>query len=572
MFGFLKKKPLEVKYGHENYLEDYASFEANDRNWILMLSALFVEAKDLEMEGHRARHDVLAIYPRGSLTKDDRDELSEDFVLKTVDQIHERMDEVSELVSRYFEDKLYYVINCNSLAEVRTKAKEKLENNRTEEKFFETIWENRERYKHTHLRIGFIAHSIWQIRIAAFFGVVDEKSAWGYMEELADYARPLMTLFDSWEAYLENLQHFHEIYEFEYPEERKYIQRAMTCLNVREESPLKLIAFDFGVDKSYEYNIKSHSNRLPKRTPSGQYPLRLRIIGLLEQEDKTELFEELDKLTGEEYEQEFAQISSCSSSGYFSQEELLELPERYNNVYAYAIRSNFFSELAWDVRGSGTADTVSDENVELFYERLAWAVDDLLEAYKLKPMDKTVWGKLYDLLSHFDGEEATQKREEIFKLIQEHGLSHRGCIYSVSRHKQTRWGGSFQENLDWAREVIAGTQKGDIARLIIYDVMIEHFDYVLAFEEDEVKAHQIFKNKQYQDEVNQYLDELLTNLDEYPYNLADTLCYWYSNVGDYHRLRKVVHSMEIGRFDLSAMNNDYDAEYTEIIMNWFRSV
>jgi hypothetical protein len=572
MFGLFKKKPVEVKHGHENYLSDYGSYEENDRNWILLLSALQVEAKDLDMWEHRARHDVLEIYPEGSLDEDAAEELKEDFVLKDISLVKKRMNQVSELVSRGFEDKLYYVSNCNSLDEVRAKAQEKYEDDTDELELFEDLWKDREKYKHTHLRLGFIAHSIWQIRLAVYFGVLHENVAWTHLEKLANFARPLMTMFDSWETYNLNIQQFQEIYEYSYPAERTYVERARICLAVREESPLKLIAFDFGVDKSYAYNIKSHSNKFPKRLPSGQYPLRLLMEELIEREDKTALFNEMDKLSGSSYNQEFAFIVSKADTDTFEEEDLIELPERYNNVYAYAMRAHHFYTFAWEARGSGTSDTVGEENYNLFYERLGWALDDLLKAYEMNPMEKNVWDDLYEILSHFHSEEATQKQAEIYKLIQEHALDHTGCVYGVSRFKQTRWGGSFEENVDWAREVIAGTKKGDPIRRIIYDVMIEHSDYLSSFQDDEKAANAIYKDKKIQAEVNQYLDELLENFEVAPYHLVDTLCYWYSKAGDYHRLRQVVNTMQVGKFDLDAMNDEYYEDYTEVIMNWFRSV
>jgi len=33
-----------------------------------------------------------------------------------------------------------------------------------------------------------------------------------------------------------------------------------------------------------------------------------------------------------------------------------------------------------------------------------------------------------------------------------------------------------------------------------------------------------------------------------------------------------VHTRPVGKFDLDAMNGDYTEEYTEVVMNWFRSV
>jgi len=571
MFGWFKKKPLELKYGRNNYVSDYKNYEVNDDNWILLLSAMFVEAKDLDMEEKRARHDLLAIYEEGALDEDEKEELNNDLTLNDVGGVKKRMDQVSALISRRFEDDVYHVINSNSLAEVKAKALEKYEDDEGKRELFEDIWEKRDVYEHTHFRLGFIAQSMFQIRVAHYFGIVHEDVAWTYLKRLADFARPLMTLFDSWEAYNLNIQQFHEVYEYDYPSERSYFERAMVALNKREESPLQLISFDFGVDKSYAYNIKSHSNKLPKRIPSGQYPIRLMLSELLEREDKTQLWEEMDKLNPKEYEKEVAfVIDRCREA--LDEEDILELPERYENHYAFNIRANYFYNFAWEARGTGTSDTVGQENYKLFYERLEWALEDLFKAYEFNPNDRNTWHDLYEILSHFHTEEAKIKREEIYNLIKKKGLSHRGCVYGVSRFKQERWGGSFEENLDWAREVLENTEKGNDVRLIIFDVMIERYEYFYYMQDDEDQAKRFLENREIQSEVNQYFDEMLENLDDSPYNIVDTLCYWYSNVGDYERLRQVVHSMEVGKFNLDAMNDTYSEEYTEIIMNWFRSV
>lgn len=572
MFGLFKKKPIEVKYGHTQYLLDYDGFEVNDRNWILLLSAMFVEAKDLDLWEHRARHDLLEIYPEGVLDEDAQKALSEEFTLKNIGGIKTRMNQVAKLLPRTFESDVYYVINCKTLEEVRAKAQDEYADDEDKLSLYEAIWQDRERYEPTHLRLGFIAHSMWQIRMAVYFGVIHENVAWTHLETLANFARSLMTLFDSWEAYNQNIQQFHEIYEFDYPAERKYMERAMICLNLREESPLKRIPFDWGVDKDYKYNIVSHSNKFVKRISSEEYPLRLMLRELLDRDDKTALFQELDKLKGREREQEITFVVSKATTDFFFEEDLIELPDRYNNLYAYLMRAHYFYTFAWEARGTGTSDTVGEENYQLFYERLGWALNDLFNAYELAPMEPKVWCDLYEILSHFSSDESNQKAEEIYKLIQKHALNHVGCVYGISRFKETRWGGSFEENLDWAREVIAGTQKGDPTRLIIYDVMIEHADYIKCFAEDEEEANKIFNNKQIQAEVNQYFDEILENFDKRPYAIVDTLCFWYAKVGDYDRLRQVVHTMEAGKFDLDVLKDAYYDDYTEVVMNWFRSV
>ena len=572
MFERLKKKPIEQKHGHENYLQDYAHYEPNDRNWILLLSALFVEAKDLDMWEHRARHDLLDIYPKGVLDQDEQEELGEDFVLETVDDIQERYNNVYDLQPWNIEDDLYYAINSKSAKEAVDKAADQHDDDQEKKKLYKDIYKHRDKYKHTHMRMGIIAHSMWQIRMAVYFGVVTEEVAWDYLEKFVELARPLMALYDSWEAYHENIKQFHEIYEFDYPEERKYYKRASASLLRREESPLHLIPIDFGVDASYQYNIISHSNYLPKRIPSGDTAREIMLEALMEREDKTKLFEVLDGLEGTEYDEAFQFVVRKSDRKVVDEEDLIELPERYGNLYAYAMRAGYFYNFAWEARGEDTADKVGEENFELFYERLGWALNDLFAAYELDPMEKNIWSRLYSILSHFHSDEAVEKKEEIYQLIRKHALDHPACVFNVEQFKQKRWGGSFEESRDWAREIMAGTSIGDPIRRIIYWVMIEHADYYIAFDEDEEKANAVFQDKNNQTEVNQYFDELLAIVKDGPYSLFDYMVYWYAKVGDYHRLRQLVHTRPVGKFDLDAMNGDYTEEYTDIIMNWFRSI
>ncbi len=190
----------------------------------------------------------------------------------------------------------------------------------------------------------------------------------------------------------------------------------------------------------------------------------------------------------------------------------------------------------------------------------------------MNPEELNVVARIYSILSLIGTEEALQMREGFFEIIKMHGLNHMGCVYRVSNFKEIRWGGSFEENLAWAREVIAGTKEGDASRLIIYDVMIEYAEYLYNFEEDEEAQKAVFANKEYQDEVNLYFDELVANIDKYPYEIPGTLCYWYANVGDIYRLRQVAHAMKPGRFDADALVCGYSEEDTRIQMHWYRSI
>lgn len=571
MFGIFKKKPLEEKYGRDNYLADPQSFVENDHNWILMLSAVLVEATDLELWGKRARHDLLQIYEEGALDESEQKELKEVLKLKKAKHLKKRVKNITELVSRQFEDDVYYAVNYKTLKEALKKAKKTYGDDGEKQELYEKLWNNRDTYKNVHMRMGIITDSILQVRLACYFNIIDDNKAWQYLEKLADLARPLMTIFSSWEGFNENIRLFNEIYDYEYYHTVKYVERAVICLNLRKESPLKHIAYDLGVDKSYPYNVLSHTNILPPRIKSGQGALRKEIKSLFKNEDLTPLWKKLDQLENNERHEEFTYIQRKLAKT-LEEEEILELPELFPNVYAYATRSDYFYNMAWVARGHGTSNTVGEDNYKLFYKRLELSLTDSLKAHELDPMSKVVWVDLYHILSHFHDENTANKKEEIYQLIVKHGLSNHRCVCAVANYKQERWGGSYEEGLDWARQVIAGTERGDPVRTIIFEFAIERYDYHEAFGDNNKNIKALLSDESLKSELNQYCDELLENINAAPYRIVDVLCFWYSITGDYHRLRKVVNTMEVGKFELTAMNNSYKKKYVPIIMNWFRSV
>ena len=570
MFGFLKKS-IEKKYGRDNYVS--TGYGVNEESWILLLSSLLIEAKDIEMGVQKAQHDLIEIYPEGVLDQEEEEELKKDFVIETISKVKKRMEQVADLEMRLFECDVYYAINCNSLAEVKKRALEEYEDDddALKRELFEEIWEKKEHYKHTHFRLGFIAQSMWQIRMAVYFGVIHRDVGWTHLKTLANFARPLMTIFSSWEKYNLNLQQFHEVYEYKYQSEREQVEQAKVCFNKREESPFSILPYDLGIDKSYPYNVTTHTNIYPKRIPSEEKPLYLVFQELLEHEDKSRFFEELNRLNASDYEDIFGFLSFTPTLKNLPEEDIIELPNEYLNACAYFMRANYFENYAWEARGTGDYQSVGEENYKLFYERLNYALEDLFKAHELEPKNRVIWSGLYEILSHFKRDpQRNTRRKEFYELMRKEALDHVGCVYRISRFKQQRWGGSFEENLDWAREVLAGTERGERTQLIIFDVMIERY-HSLGWEDDG-SDQKFINDKKIQSEVNQYFDALLERMDEAPYSVSSSLIYWYVKVGDYERLRRVMHKTEAGKFDLNAMNDDYSDNYTEAYMLWIRSV
>jgi hypothetical protein len=575
MFGLFKKKPIEVKYGRENYLSNPNNYEINDENWILALSSVFVEAMDLDVHQFDERvvqHDQLLMYPESHKMGESLYGLLEDeLIYESPKEIRERMDTLLDLWYKGYEADLYLGVNAESLEDVKAKAQEKHDDDDERIELCEKIWKNKERYETMHYHVASLAHMMWQIRLAAYLNVIHPNVAWSQIQKLAEMMRPIMTLFDSWEAYNHNILCFYEIYHHDNLWDIKFTERAIACLNLREESHLKQMPIHFGVDQDYPYNLREHSYRYAPRIDREDDPTLIMLLGLMEKEDKAPLWKALDNLTGLERDHNFSFFISKCNRENFAEEDLLELPEHYPEVhYAYMIRANYFDDFAWEARGTGTANTVGEENYRLFHERLAWAREDLKKAYELEPNEPVIWANLYAnfSLSYDDKGE----REKFYNLIKEKGLSNRYCTLRVSNFKQERWGGSHQENIDWANYIIANTKRGDVTRLIIFDVTIERYDYIRAFEDNDKKAEAIFKDKKIQNELNQYFDELVENMEKLPYSIAETLIYWYCMANDLERLRKVAQTMKAGQFDLDAMNDEYNETTTVNMMHWIRSV
>jgi len=573
MFNPFKKKPTELKYGRDNYVQDYHNYINNDRNWILLLSSLFIEVTDIELGIKNASHDLLSIYPMGDLDSYDEGELAEKSIYEDMSALQNRLMEIfASNLSNVGVD-LYYALNLNSLKEVQKKAKERYAEPGGAIEFYTHVFNEKETYTQTHMRTGEIAHMMWQIRLAVYLGMIKEEFAWQILEELSDILRPLMTLFPSWKDYNVNLNQFYRIYDiWEHAEDRKYLEEVTFCFLVREESPFNFISIETGIHQDYAYNVKNHSNILPKRLDSKDTPLIHMITELLNKKDKGLLWKEMQGLKIDEHEEAFRFIVSQSDKSKLPEKVLKKLPELYPNFYAYAMRAKYYYILAWDARGQSTIDTVDDKHYAIFQKNLKLALSDLFKAHKLAPKEKLIWHHSYEILSLIDGDELSKEKTYFYDLILREGLDHRGCIYVISRFKADRWGGSFQENLEWAREVIDRTEVGNPVRSIIFDVMIEWESHLSIMEEDPQAAYEFVTDPDVQAEVNPYFEELLASIDQAPYEIASTLLHWSVLTQNHHRIRQVTSHMKVGKFDLNAMNNGYHDDYTEVMMNWLRTV
>jgi hypothetical protein len=255
-------------------------------------------------------------------------------------------------------------------------------------------------------------------------------------------------------------------------------------------------------------------------------------------ENKTKLFELLDRMKEKERNHYLPLL--CQDNKLLSPEEYLELPTYYPDVsYAYYLRGMYFYHFAWETRGVGMSNTVGQKNYANFYERLRYAKKDLKIAHELSPKEQTYWGELYNIAKHFNSEEADELEEKLIALIRESAMNNTFCLRRVANMKKARWGGSHQESLEWAREVLQSSQYGNPIKIMLFETYIEQYDYILNLDRDQSAAQTLLETVEIQSELNQYLEELLNNIEKDFEVIANTLLFWYEKVNDDKRLSKV---------------------------------
>jgi len=78
--------------------------------------------------------------------EEDNKSLKFDLVTDNISKPKLRMEQVSDLNARLFETHVYYVVNCNSLAEVRAKAEEEYKGDEEKLELFESLYGREERF------------------------------------------------------------------------------------------------------------------------------------------------------------------------------------------------------------------------------------------------------------------------------------------------------------------------------------------------------------------------------------------------------------------------------------------
>ena len=124
-----------------------------------------------------------------------------------------------------------------------------------------------------------------------------------------------------------------------------------------------------------------------------------------------------------------------------------------DSYLAYYKEGAFYVDYAWDARGSGFANTVTEENWKIFRERLSIAEKSLTRAYELNPDDPAVPVEMMRVAIGL-----RYSREEMEKWF-ENAVQAEPTYYRAYRTKlhylKPIWYGSNEEMLEFARDCAA---------------------------------------------------------------------------------------------------------------------
>ncbi len=144
----------------------------------------------------------------------------------------------------------------------------------------------------------------------------------------------------------------------------------------------------------------------------------------------------------------------------------------------HLLRGDYYIRYAWNARGDGWADTVTEEGWKLFGERLAKAEDALERAWKLDPADARIPVKMINL--ELGQGEGRDRMELWFQRAMELDPNNYSACWQKAYYLEPKWYGSSEDLLKFGRECVASSKWGGRVPLILVDAHMKLLTYVPA--------------------------------------------------------------------------------------------
>ena len=208
----------------------------------------------------------------------------------------------------------------------------------------------------------------------------------------------------------------------------------------------------------------------------------------------------------------------------------------------YLVRAFFHTEAAWEARGRGRADGVTDDGWRKFREHMTATVPDLERAAELEPSDPTphyIWMGAAPGIHELDAARAAMLRhyEAVLARAPDHYPAHRRASFYLSE----RWYGSHAESLDVARRAAKDAPDGSELPILILMAHETVRAYLFFFDRNEERAIAYTRDPQVLLEVDSAYARSLGSRAHRPTDLTmyrrHEAALWFWSTGDKDRAR-----------------------------------
>ncbi len=168
---------------------------------------------------------------------------------------------------------------------------------------------------------------------------------------------------------------------------------------------------------------------------------------------------------------EYSKLSLSAGSQPWQFEQLLPhylkwLEAHPGSHFANACLGMFYLDYAWNARGNGLYKTVSAKGSELFRERIRLAAQYLTKAYELDPTDVAVADEMITVAKvHPDWPDS--ETEKWYKLAVKANPQDSEPYKSKYYYLSPKWGGSLEEQFDFARHTFEDAPQTSMAPIIL---------------------------------------------------------------------------------------------------------
>ena len=196
----------------------------------------------------------------------------------------------------------------------------------------------------------------------------------------------------------------------------------------------------------------------------------------------------------------------------------------------------------WDARGTGTADTITDQGADAMVRYLDIARSDLADAAGMDPANPAPHAMMIEVATLHEDMERSDGQAAFQQALQRHPANLK-AFHNALRLSSEKWGGSHEEQLQVARLGISRAAPGSNLLGCVFYAHTEIWFYMNRFDGDEEAAQAYLASPAVQAELNQAFDRWITP--QYrarrtsPPMLHLAAC-WYYMTSDIARLKRAM--------------------------------